>query len=819
MDTKWKKYKYSGANKALCVLIACFFAAALMLNIMSLVKYAAFFEDNLFNSDKVGFYSSYVFKGTFSMDIDSVFYYTNIDADNKMYEAAKAEYVEEGLAAYKEAEQKCRKSADEIEDYQSSYDYAYDEDYAYYETTTSYYSNGYYEGDNGYYYTKTFRFDNFGVTDNISDGMNFGHSDETAMELLESYYGRTNESPLQDYYRIRNNNYENLKNIQYYAENADGTVVTNVSDKDTFINSVKSGTGDYIAYEAGHLSYSSNLDGAALYSGLAHTEIVDCNMYFLVNSEFAQDDMYAELYADYQEACDININFVIANMIISVIGMIAFAVVSCRLAGHTEQGVSIALLDKLPADFHFALMGASVAAIVTGTTFLICEYSDTIGRYGWVGEFSVNFFKTIWPSVLFAGAGIAVYLLILSFAASLSRALKAGLPIFKNLLIVRLIILIWKIFVFIFKTFFKFCKMVLRGIVKICRGIAKFFGTIGFKPKKLNKMAVITTILYTLFNAFSFIIIALLVCAYDGFANFCGGLGILVLLGIDAFLIYKAVRYMKALDDVISTSEKREPLPYSADKLPESLRVLANSLEATNAELQNAVIKAVKDERTKTELITNVSHDLKTPLTSVINYIDLLQKCNIEDEDAKKYMQVIDEKSKKLKRLIEDLIEASKVSSGNVTINKTKLNLNELAAQAVVEEQTDIEKNNLQLVFEESTVKHIVFADGTKIYRVFENLLSNARKYSAPGSRVYARVYSDDKFGYFEIKNISKEPLNISADELTERFVRGDKSRSEDGNGLGLSIAKELCRLNDGELIIKIDGDLFKATVKIPKEE
>ncbi|MDE6385451.1 MAG: hypothetical protein K2L36_04810, partial [Eubacterium sp.] len=797
MDTKWKKYKYSGANKALCVLIACFFAAALMLNIMSFVLYSAFFGDNIFNADKDNFYHCSAFESSFRRDVSSVFYYTNIDAYNKEFENAKAEYVEEGLAAYKEAEQKCRKSADEIENYQSSYNYLYDENYEYYETTEARYSNGYYEGDNGYYYTKTFRFENFAVTDNFNEGMDFGHSDEEAIDLLERYYDRTNDFPFNNYWDGNNN--QNLKNIQYYAENADGTVVSNVSDRDAFINRVKSGTGDYFAYEAGSLSCSPNLKGT-----IYHMERTDCNVYFLIDSEFEQDDSYADLNAAYQKACDININFVIANMIISVIGMIAFAVVSCRLAGHTEQGVSTALLDKLPADFHFALMGASVAVIVTGTAILIGEYGSTIGRYGWVEEFLANFFKTIWPSVLFAGAGIAVYLLILSFAASLSRAFKAGLPIFKNLLIVRLIILIWKILVFIFKTFFKFCKMVLRGI-------AKFFGTIGFKPKKLNKKTVIATVLYTLFNIFSFIIIALFFGAYNGFASFCGALGILVLLGIDSLLIYKAVKYMKALDDVISTSEKREPLPYSADKLPESLRILANSLEATNAELQNAVIKAVKDERTKTELITNVSHDLKTPLTSVINYIDLLQKCNIEDEDAKKYMQVIDEKSKKLKRLIEDLIEASKVSSGNVTINKTKLNLNELAAQAVVEEQTDIEKNNLQLVFEESTVKHIVFADGTKIYRVFENLLSNARKYSAPGSRVYARVYSDDKFGYFEIKNISKEPLNISADELTERFVRGDKSRSEDGNGLGLSIAKELCRLNDGELIIKIDGDLFKA--------
>ena len=181
-------------------------------------------------------------------------------------------------------------------------------------------------------------------------------------------------------------------------------------------------------------------------------------------------------------------------------------------------------------------------------------------------------------------------------------------------------------------------------------------------------------------------------------------------------------------------------------------------------------------------------------------------------------MGVIAEKSGKLKRLIEDLIEASKISSGNVTINKTKLNLNELAAQAIVEEASEFEKRDLQLIFEEPAQKHIAFADGTKIYRVLENLLSNAKKYSAPGSRIYARLYSGTDCEYFEIKNISKEQLNISAQELTERFVRGDKSRNEDGNGLGLSIATELCRLNGGELILSIDGDLFKATVKIPKE-
>ncbi|MDE6506770.1 MAG: hypothetical protein K2K71_05945, partial [Eubacterium sp.] len=355
LDTKWKKYKYSGANKALCVLIACFFAAALMLNIMSLVKYAVFFEDNLFNSDKVGFYNSYVFKHSLSVDVDSVFYNTNSGADYQAYETEQNEYVENGLATYKEAEENCRLSDDEVANYQNSDNYEYDDFGEYYETTDAYYSKGYYKGDDGYYYNKTFSFENFAVTDDLYSGMDFGHSDEEAIDLLKGHYNSTHSSGTGHSYYWSHSYYQNLKNVQYYIENTDGTVDTNVSDKDAFINSIKSGEVDYIAYEAGTLSYSPNLKGAALWcDSLADTERTDCNLYFSVNPEFTQNDVYAQMYADYQEACDININFVIANMIISVIGMIAFAVVSCRLAGHTEQGVSTALLDKLPADFHFA---------------------------------------------------------------------------------------------------------------------------------------------------------------------------------------------------------------------------------------------------------------------------------------------------------------------------------------------------------------------------------------------------------------------------------------------------------------------------------
>ena len=166
---------------------------------------------------------------------------------------------------------------------------------------------------------------------------------------------------------------------------------------------------------------------------------------------------------------------------------------------------------------------------------------------------------------------------------------------------------------------------------------------------------------------------------------------------------------------------------------------------------------------------------------------------------------------------MEDLIEASKLSSGNITLHPMVLDLGELTAQAIGEYQKEFEENRLQLVLDPDLPRVQAFADGSKTYRVLENLLQNAKKYSAVDSRVYVRVYKQGDFGVFEIKNISAEPLNISPQELTQRFVRGDASRTKEGNGLGLSIAQELCSAQQGKLELLIDGDLFKARVYLPQ--
>ena len=246
------------------------------------------------------------------------------------------------------------------------------------------------------------------------------------------------------------------------------------------------------------------------------------------------------------------------------------------------------------------------------------------------------------------------------------------------------------------------------------------------------------------------------------------------------------------------------------------LRLFASDLSACRDGIENAINEAIKGEHLKTELITNVSHDLKTPLTSIINYVSLLKMDNVSEEDKIKYIDILDEKSKKLKRLIEDLTEASKANSGNIKMNVAQVNLNEMALQAVGENSDVLENAGLDVILTERDKEIIVSADSQRTFRIIDNLFSNAKKYSLTGTRVYVDVYKENGYGVFEIKNISREKLNIDPQELTERFVRGDNSRTTDGSGLGLSIAQSFAELQNGIFNIEIDGDMFKAVVKLP---
>ena len=215
-------------------------------------------------------------------------------------------------------------------------------------------------------------------------------------------------------------------------------------------------------------------------------------------------------------------------------------------------------------------------------------------------------------------------------------------------------------------------------------------------------------------------------------------------------------------------------------------------------------------------MITNVSHDIKTPLTSIINYVDLLKREKIQNEKIQSYLDILEQKAHRLKNLTEDLVEASKASSGNLKLDIANIDLVELIHQTNGEFEEKYQIRHLELVSKLPSKAILIAADGRRLWRVLENLYNNAFKYAMENSRIYVDVIQREDHVYFTIKNVSANPLNINADELTERFVRGDVARTSEGSGLGLSIAKDLTHLLGGVFEIYIDGDLFKAQVGFP---
>lgn len=240
---------------------------------------------------------------------------------------------------------------------------------------------------------------------------------------------------------------------------------------------------------------------------------------------------------------------------------------------------------------------------------------------------------------------------------------------------------------------------------------------------------------------------------------------------------------------------------------------MAENLSNIGGGLQKAVEKSMRDERLKTDLITNVSHDIKTPLTSIINYVDLLKRENFEDPKIQGYLDILEMKSQRLKTLTEDVVEASKVSSGNITLEFMDVDLVEMLNQTIGEFSEKMEARQLKVIASLPEKPAVIHVDGRRMWRVLENIFNNAAKYAMPGTRIYADLKPEGKRICFSLKNVSEQPLNFSADELTERFIRGDVSRSTEGSGLGLSIAKSLTEMQGGKFGLYLDGDLFKVTI------
>ncbi len=648
------------------------------------------------------------------------------------------------------------------------------------------------------YYTVDFTVDGKTVSaDMYDDDLTLGETIKSAETHIKKLYNKAVVKPYQtaaDEQQKMRQNLQELQCLQFYAkDNITGQVVSQLPEGQTPAM-LKDAPVYYSKTKAGE-----NLRGTDYGAGNARSDAAqylmdgDMSIYVGIDPTVAGGNDTLPDFVELNALCTRmqNMNTVAMTVAAGCLAVLAlaFLVLACLGCGRRAgtDGVRLLWMDYIPLELHTAI----IAAAVLGLGYLLIEglFTDLFHYYGYQMS-TLNFG---WLFLAACGAfGAVAWGLYAELTLSFVRLCKSKKHLYKGTLLYYICLGIWRLL----------CKLH-RFNRRVIRGLA-------YTPRHFKRNMVFCAVGYLLIN----IVLAVLFGAYLEFAPISVPCA-LVFLAFNGFCVGYALRFLFQLDRVIEAAANRTDV--EAAHLHPALAAMAGSLRYTNQELHNAVDQAVRDERLKTELITNVSHDLKTPITSIITYTDLLSKCPQSDEKAKEYMAVLTEKSTKLARLVEDLIEASKLSSGNITLHPMVLDLGELTAQAIGEYQKEFEENRLQLVLDPDLPRVQAFADGSKTYRVLENLLQNAKKYSAADSRVYVRVYKQGNFGVFEIKNISAEPLNISPQELTQRFVRGDASRTKEGNGLGLSIAQELCSAQQGKLELLIDGDLFKARVYLPQ--
>ena len=434
--------------------------------------------------------------------------------------------------------------------------------------------------------------------------------------------------------------------------------------------------------------------------------------------------------------------------------------------GNEDSTININTFDRIPIEII-----AFCAMLISCMPFILLEFAEN--DYNAINSIAIT-------------AYFVIYICTVITMTTVIKRIKA-----KQLLKTSIIgkVLVW-------------CLQICKKIVKKMNEI---WNTITYSPNTTAKV-IITTGLTVLGW--------LLIIAISGNRPMFP----IIMIGLIGFVLYKIIKIFKdylqiekKLKDVYEGNTQSELDEKSVENVFKNSVIYLNDI--SNG-FENAVQDRMKSEMMKAELITNVSHDIKTPLTSIINYVDLLKQENIQDEKAREYIEILENKSQRLKRLTEDLVEASKVSTGNISLNFEKINIVELIKQATGEFEDKLKKRGLEPIINSDQNEINIMADSKYMYRIIENLYSNISKYALENSRVYVDIKMSKTEPVpnvqIEIKNISKDKLNISADELMQRFVRGDKSRTTEGSGLGISIAQNLTELQNGKFELKLDGDLFK---------
>ena len=456
--------------------------------------------------------------------------------------------------------------------------------------------------------------------------------------------------------------------------------------------------------------------------------------------------------------------------------------------GHLGEGWAA----KVPFDLLFVIAFGAGAALVAMWYTFFNDYSWA--EIEWHPE---KYWSRFYPVY---GVGAACLAILHGTLMSFSARIKLG-GWWKNTVVWRLLVLAWRFLKWACVWCWCGLKALGRGIRRVFAAIGRFLRDIPMVWKGLLAIGGICIIEF-----FSFLIL------YDhGELLIFWFVEHLILVPA---LLYALIQMRKLQKGAHALAEGDLSYKVDTSRMVLDFKKHGEDLNSLAVASAKAADVKLKSERFKTELITNVSHDIKTPLTSIINYSDLIGREDADSEKVKEYADVLKRQSEKLKRLLEDLIEASKASTGNLDVNLETCNACTLITQAEGEYKEKLDAAGLTLVTRAPADPLYILADGRRIWRVFDNLMNNVCKYSQPGTRVYLSLEKQGSDAVFTFRNTSREALDIDPDELMERFVRGDASRGTEGSGLGLSIAKSFTELQKGTMEIGIDGDLFKVTLK-----
>ncbi len=511
---------------------------------------------------------------------------------------------------------------------------------------------------------------------------------------------------------------------------------------------------------------------------------LDIGIYYGVSTQMPADDGYWN--ASWEFAVRVGeVKYLMAITIpclaVGLFLLILLMAFSGRRQG--KEGVVLTWHEHIPFDLYLVLQGAAHVGIWAALLTLV----DNMERYLFLPAFwgTTEGIFSITVAVVCALAEVA---LALALILTTVVRLKARI-LLRNTVIARLLRLCWRIL-----------KAIGRGIHKAYHMLPMVWrGVLAFAGYLFVTLMIVLMVVSGQWGRGTFLLLQII---WQGFA--------LILICRWVFQ-WNAIRKATAAVVAGKTDVQIDTAGFYPDLKQHALQLndLGHAIDA-------AVEERMKSERFRGELITNVSHDLKTPLTSIINYVDLLKKEEIDSDTAKEYIEVLDRKSQRLKKLTEDLVEASKASTGVLTVVKEQMDLNQLIRQAMGEYEEKLTEANLTPVLNLSEEELPVNADGRHMWRVMDNLLNNCVKYAMEGTRVYVDIQKWEDEAVITVKNISRQGLNVSAEQLMERFVRGDESRTTEGSGLGLSIARSLVELQGGQFALEIDGDLFKTRVILP---